>query len=51
MLSITGAVAPLLQVAAELEPIDMTARPADLDELFLGYYRTQPTIEAAGDVR
>ena len=41
-LSITGPIAPLLHVAAELEPIDMTARPADLDELFLSYYRTDP---------
>ena len=39
VLSITGAVAPLLHVAAQLDPIDMTARPADLDELFLTYYR------------
>ena len=39
-LSITGPVAPLLRVAADLDPTDITARPADLDELFLSYYRT-----------
>ncbi len=39
-LSVVGPIAPLLRAAAELEPIEMTARPADLDELFLTYYRT-----------
>jgi ABC-2 type transport system ATP-binding protein len=38
-LSVTGPVGPLLRVAADLDPVDMTARPADLDELFLTYYR------------
>ncbi len=42
-LVVTGSVAPLLHVAAQLDPIDMTARPADLDELFLQYYRTDAT--------
>ncbi|MGH3025751.1 MAG: ABC transporter ATP-binding protein [Gaiellaceae bacterium] len=46
-LSVTGAVAPLLRAAAELDPVDMTARPADLDELFLGYYRSPATSELA----
>jgi ABC-2 type transport system ATP-binding protein len=45
-LVITGSVAPLLHVAAQLDPIEMTARPADLDELFLQYYRTVPTNPA-----
>jgi ABC-2 type transport system ATP-binding protein len=40
-LSLRGAVAPLLRAAAALEPIDMTARRADLDELFLRYYRSE----------
>ena len=39
-LSVTGPMGPLLRVAADLDPVDMTARPADLDELFLTYYRT-----------
>lgn len=38
-LSVAGPIGPLLRVAADLEPVDMTARPTDLDELFLGYYR------------
>ena len=45
VLSITGPVAPLLRVAADLDPLDITARPADLDELFLTYYRTAPEPE------
>jgi ABC-2 type transport system ATP-binding protein len=39
-LSVTGRIGPLLQAAVALEPIDMTARPAELEELFLAYYRT-----------
>jgi ABC-2 type transport system ATP-binding protein len=39
-LSVTGPIGPLLQAAVALEPVDMTARPAELEELFLGYYRT-----------
>jgi len=40
-LSITGPIDRLLTEAARLGPVDMTARPADLDELFLRYYRTK----------
>ncbi len=40
-LSVTVPMGPLLRLAADLDPLDMTARPADLDELFLGYYRTE----------
>ncbi len=47
VLSITGPVAPLLRTAAELDPVDVTARRADLDELFLTYYRTDEPAEAA----
>jgi ABC-2 type transport system ATP-binding protein len=39
-LSVAGSIAPLLQIAVGLNPIDMTARKADLEELFLDYYRT-----------
>jgi ABC-2 type transport system ATP-binding protein len=42
-LAFSGAIAPLLRVAAELEPVDMTARAADLEELFLTYYRDDVT--------
>ena len=39
-LTITGPVAPVLRAIAPLDPIDLLARPADLDELFLDYYRS-----------
>jgi ABC-2 type transport system ATP-binding protein len=39
VLSFTGSVATVLRAAATLDPTDVTARPADLDELFLTYYR------------
>ncbi|WP_072687193.1 ABC transporter ATP-binding protein [Rhodococcus marinonascens] len=45
-LAVTGPIAPLLRVAADLEPVDMTAHGADLDELFLNYYRQEPHGEA-----
>lgn len=38
-LSVSGPLAPVLRVAADLGAVDVTARPADLDELFLRYYR------------
>ncbi|MFC9787574.1 ABC transporter ATP-binding protein [Rhodococcus sp. NPDC127528] len=47
VLSVAGSVAPLLRVAAELEPVEMSARGADLDELFLGYYRDDSPQEDA----
>jgi ABC-2 type transport system ATP-binding protein len=37
--SVSGPLAPVLRVAADLDAADMTARSADLDELFLRYYR------------
>ncbi len=49
VLSVTGPVAPLLRVAAELDALDMTARRADLDELFLTYYRSDAGEGAAPD--
>ena len=47
VLSVTGPVAPLLRVAAELDAVDLTARRADLDELFLTYYRVRPEVTHA----
>ena len=38
-LAVTGSVAELLRTAARFEPVDIVASPADLDELFLAYYR------------
>jgi len=45
-LTITGPVAPVLRAIAPLDPVDLLARPADLDELFLGYYRSTDLPEA-----
>ena len=47
-LTLTGPVAPVLRAVALLDPIDLRARPADLDELFLGYYRSTDPQEASG---
>lgn len=40
-LSVTGAVSELLTVAGNLGAVDVSARRADLDELFLGFYRDE----------
>jgi ABC-2 type transport system ATP-binding protein len=48
VMSLTGALGPLLSRAAALNPTEMTARPADLDELFLSYYRTSSEGDARG---
>jgi ABC-2 type transport system ATP-binding protein len=42
VLEVTGAIGPVLQAIAERDPIDVTARHADLDELFLDLYRHRP---------
>lgn len=39
VLSVSGRLGALLEVAASFDPVGLTARPADLDELFLTYYR------------
>jgi ABC-2 type transport system ATP-binding protein len=41
-LDVTGEIGPVLRVIATHDPVDLTARPADLDELFLGFYRQPP---------
>ena len=38
-LEVTGEIAPALKIIADHEPVDLLSRPADLDELFLSYYR------------
>ncbi len=38
-LQVSGALAPVLRVIAEHDPVDLLVRPADLDELFLDLYR------------
>ena len=45
-LHVTGDLAPLLRVIADHDPVDVVARHADLDELFLTYYRDTPTADA-----
>jgi len=44
-LTVTGSIAPVLRAVAAMEPTDLRARPADLDELFMGYYRSTETEE------
>jgi ABC-2 type transport system ATP-binding protein len=46
-LTIAGPIAPVLRAIAPLDPIDLLARPADLDELFLDYYRSTDLPEAS----
>jgi ABC-2 type transport system ATP-binding protein len=41
-LRVTDAIGPVLRAVADHDPVDFTAQHADLDELFLAYYR-QPT--------
>ena len=38
-LRVTGAIGPVLRAVADHDPVDFTAQHADLDELFLAYYR------------
>jgi ABC-2 type transport system ATP-binding protein len=42
--TVEGDVGPVLAMAVPLEPIDIIARPADLDELFRGFY-AGPRVE------
>jgi ABC-2 type transport system ATP-binding protein len=44
-LHVTGELAPLLRVIADHDPVDLVARYADLDELFLTYYRDIPSAD------
>ena len=37
--SVTGSIAPVLRVAADHDVVDLLSRPADLEEIFLTYYR------------
>ncbi len=38
-LEVTGSIGPVLRAIAEHDPLDVIIRHADLDELFLGFYR------------
>jgi hypothetical protein len=44
-LDVTGEIGPVLKVIARHDPVDLTSRPADLDELFLDFYRQSPGQE------
>jgi ABC-2 type transport system ATP-binding protein len=46
-LDVTGEIGPVLKVIASHDPVDLTSRPADLDELFLDFYRQSPEKEAS----
>jgi ABC-2 type transport system ATP-binding protein len=39
VLAVSGPIGPLLSVLGELDPVDVVVRRANLDELFLDYYR------------
>jgi len=38
-IDVTGEIGPVLTVIANHDPVDLVCRPADLDELFLSFYR------------
>jgi ABC-2 type transport system ATP-binding protein len=46
-LEVTGAIGPLLRVIAACDPVVVTARHADLDELFLQLYDHRPETRSA----
>jgi ABC-2 type transport system ATP-binding protein len=41
-LDVTGDIGQVLKVIASHDPVDLTSRPADLDELFMDFYRQPP---------
>lgn len=45
-LDVSGDIAPVLKLIAAYDPVDLTARPADLDELFLRYYQPGSPADA-----
>lgn len=47
-LGVTGAIGPVLRIVADLDPVDLVSRQADLDELFLDFYR-DATAEVGDD--
>jgi len=46
-LDVTGEIGPILKVIASHDPVDLISRPADLDELFLGFYREPAQAEVS----
>ena len=49
VLEITGAIGPALRIIADLDPVELVSRHAELDELFLSFYRDE-SVMAAPDV-
>ena len=49
-LDVTGEIAPVLKAIVGHDPVDLISRPADLDELFLSFYRepADPEVSHAG---
>jgi len=46
-LQVTGPIGPVLRVIADHDPVDLTAQHADLDELFMAYYRDPAAPESS----
>ena len=46
-LEVTGAIGPVLRIAADLDPVGLVSRQADLDELFLSFYRDDNEVADA----
>ncbi|MEZ5145038.1 MAG: ABC transporter ATP-binding protein [Acidimicrobiales bacterium] len=46
---VTGSIRPVLRVAADLDVVDLLSRPADLEEIFLTYYRGDEAADGPGD--
>jgi ABC-2 type transport system ATP-binding protein len=44
---VTGPIGPVLRVIADHDPVDLTSQHADLDELFLAYYREPAAPESS----
>ena len=47
-LQVSGAIAPVLRMIADQDPVDVVIRHADLDELSLDFYREPPPDEDPG---
>jgi len=46
-LEVTGAIGPVLRMIADQDPVEFTWRHADLDELFLAFYRDSGAPESS----
>jgi beta-exotoxin I transport system ATP-binding protein len=46
-LDVTGEIAALMKAIADHDPVDLISRPADLDELFLDFYRESADSEVS----